>query len=75
MPARPASIATLLTRDLNRQAPGIDPRHIVDRARVAQSARILGESELAVREQYERIVREHGFPLRLEWALGRSVHR
>jgi hypothetical protein len=57
----------LLTRDLDAVAPGIDPHEVIRPARVEEAAAQLGEHPIAVREAYERLVGEHGFPLRLSW--------
>jgi HEAT repeat protein len=57
----------LLTRDLDGVAPGIDPHAAIDLDRVAAAASRLRQDANAVREHYERLVREYGFPLRLCW--------
>lgn len=57
----------LLTRDLDAIEPGIDPREVIDLARVADAAKRIGKSPETIRNEYEMLVREHGFPLRLSW--------
>ncbi|HEU0077328.1 MAG TPA: DUF4062 domain-containing protein [Longimicrobiaceae bacterium] len=57
----------LLTRDLDQSYPGIDPHEVIDPVRVAHAAERLGESPETIRDEYEKLVREHGFPLRLSW--------
>ena len=57
----------LLTNDLDGIEPGIDAREPIDFARITEAAEELGEHPDTIRAEYERLVREHGFPLRLSW--------
>lgn len=57
----------LLTRDLDGLLPGIDPLEVIDPSRVAEAAERLRKHPDTIREEYERLVREHGLPLRLSW--------
>ncbi|HEU0052420.1 MAG TPA: HEAT repeat domain-containing protein [Longimicrobium sp.] len=59
--------SALLTRDLDNLYPGIDPHEVIDLGRVAQAAEVLGKEPEAIRADYERLVSEHGIPLKLSW--------
>lgn len=57
----------LLTRDLDDLTPGIDLHDPIDSTRIIVAAENLNEDPDTIRQEYERLVREHGFPLRLSW--------
>jgi hypothetical protein len=57
----------LLTSDFDDREPGIDPHKVIDVNRINDAADTLNESPDTIRAEYERLVREHGFPLRLSW--------
>ena len=57
----------LLTRDLTGGARGIDPWEAIDESRISKAAEGFNKHPDTIREEYERLVREHGFPLRLSW--------
>jgi len=57
----------LLSRDLDGVQPGVDPYEVIDAKRIADAATRLGQRPDVIREDYERLVREHGYPLQLSW--------
>jgi hypothetical protein len=57
----------LLTRDLDDLDPGIDLSEVIDSSRIEEAAAKLNEHPDTIREHYEQLVRDHGFPLRLSW--------
>jgi hypothetical protein len=59
----------LLARKLSLGASdmGIDPHDMIDSDRIIAAARECFQSPNAIRSEYERIVRDDGFPLRLSW--------
>ncbi len=65
-------LRTLLSQDLDGLDPGLDPHVVIASARVTMSAKRLGVTPDIIREDYERLVREHHIPLRLSWLEGNA---
>ena len=61
----------LLSHHFDGTHPGVDPHDTVSPDRIDMAAARLGETSDAIRAEYERLVRERGFPLRLPWLKAR----
>lgn len=57
----------LLAPEFKYSILGIDPHDVIDSARIKKAATQLRVDEATIREYYESLVHEHGFPLRLAW--------